>query len=190
MKNLRPLPSQQYLRECFEYLPETGALRWRVRPLHHFHDTLLRPAEAIRGRQNTLFAGKLAGSDKAGAYTTYREVKLNGFMYKMHRIIWKMSYDEDPEVVDHRDRNGLNNRLSNLRNASPAQNMRNMALGRRNSTGVKGVSFDAESRKFYARLRSTEGRDLWLGSFSTEAEAAAVVQQTREELHGAFARHA
>ena len=41
--------------------------------------------------------------------------------------------------TDHRDRDGLNNRRSNLRNATIAQNRQNAAISADNTSGVKGV---------------------------------------------------
>ena len=36
----RTLPEQSYLRECFNYDPVTGLLRWRERPRAHFRREL------------------------------------------------------------------------------------------------------------------------------------------------------
>jgi len=36
VSNYKSLPQQEYLKECFDYNPEIGELRWKERPLSHF----------------------------------------------------------------------------------------------------------------------------------------------------------
>ena len=55
-------------------------------------------------------------------------------------------------VVDHKDGNGLNNRKSNLRLCTPAQNVRNRRPALGSSSKYKGVSRDKSRRKWLARI--------------------------------------
>jgi hypothetical protein len=54
--------------------------------------------------------------------------------------------------VDHIDFDGLNNRRSNLRIVSHAENCQHNRPSVRNTTGHVGVSFDSERGKWHARL--------------------------------------
>lgn len=84
--------------------------------------------------------------------------------------------------VDHKDRDTLNNRRSNLRLASFEQNNANRAgFG---LVPYKGVS--RRGRRFRARINIDE-QELFLGYFDT-AEAAALAYDRRAfEAYGAFA---
>ena len=57
--------------------------------------------------------------------------------------------------TDHRDRDGLNNRRSNLRNATIAQNRSNAAISADNTSGVKGVCRDKWTGREGANLRDS-----------------------------------
>ncbi len=60
------------------------------------------------------------------------------------------------ELVDHRDRNRLNNRRSNLRIATRRENMLNRKI--KNNTGLIGVSAYADRGKFYIKAAFTISR--------------------------------
>ncbi len=74
-------------------------------------------------------------------------------------------------LVDHTDRNPRNNRRSNLRPASKSQNAQNTGLRPNNRTGFKGVSFDRQTGRYRASIKSN-GRSVNLGRHDTAEDAA------------------
>ena len=63
------------------------------------------------------------------------------------------------KIVDHGDRNPANNRKSNFRFLTEAENNQNMSLGRNNTSGVRGVSFDVARNKWFVQIKGkTVGR--------------------------------
>ena len=111
----------------------------------------------------------------------------NGTAGKLHRFLMDYRFKE----IDHIDRDGLNNRKSNLRNAVDKQglnqNSRNCGIRRDNTTGFKGVHFYKRKQKFSAQI-VVNGKKIHLGYFDTAEEAHAVYCTAANELHGAFAR--
>lgn len=89
------------------------------------------------------------------------------------------------EQVDHRDRNPLNNSRSNLRLATPQQNLMNKGKQRNNKSGYKGVHFDNRDKKWRASI-GFDGKRISLGSFGDPESAYAAYCQAAKELFGAF----
>lgn len=101
----------------------------------------------------------------------------------MHREVLGLRYG-DPERVDHINRDGLDNRRSNLRLASHAQNMQNRPANG-GSSGYRGVHWDAHHKRWRAVVRH-EGRNRHLGYFHCEIVAAAAAEAFRSQ-HMPFA---
>jgi hypothetical protein len=170
----RTLPSQEYLRQCFDYDPETGVLRWRERPIEHF-----KSVQAWRA-WTTKYAGQPFGCQSNG----YVLGGLGGVNWFAHCIIWKLVHDEEPPEVDHRNRVRDDNRLDNLRAASSSQNKHNSPARQGNVSGFKGVS--RNWGKWAARI-CVDRRTICLGSFSTPEEASAAYRAAAAKYHGEFA---
>jgi hypothetical protein len=176
--NPKLLPSVDYLRACFDYDPDSGVIRWRKRPREHFNSELA--YRVFRGRN----AGReITHIDPKG----YCNLTLDGMHYRAARVIWKwMTGNEPPAIVDHADRDKLNNRWANLRAATPAQSIHNQTP-RPNATGYRGViKGKLKSRtKWYAHINHN-GRTRSLGTFKSAEEASAAYEECLRRLHGEF----
>lgn len=118
-------------------------------------------------------------------HTTYAATSLNHprRTLRLHRLI--MNAPKGVEV-DHKNGNGLDNRRSNLRFATRAQNSHNS----RNKRSVyKGVTRLARLKKhpWQARIM-VKGRQLHLGYFKTAAQAAFAYDVIAKHEYGAFGR--
>jgi hypothetical protein len=175
----KKLPRLKFLKECFDYDPETGNLVWRVRPYSHF------PSSGNADGWNSRFSGKVLSSTTSGGRPI---VQLNHSNFYIHRIIWKLVTGKDPGKfeVDHADTDNTNNSWKNLRLATNAQNQANSSLASNNKSGIKGVSWAARKNKWFAQIRSN-GVLYYLGYFDDLHEAAAVVEAKRKVLHKEFA---
>jgi len=175
-----PLPAQVYLKECLEYNPKAGEIRWKARPVSHFKN------EVCHRRWNTSYSKKIAGS-LAKTVKEYRTVSVAGQKYFVHQIIWVLVYGESPDEIDHIDGNGLNNQLLNLRSVSRVENCRNQRLRTTNTSGVVGVGWKKSRKKWRAYIM-IEGKQTQLGSFSKK-EDAVECRKKAEEKHGFHPNH-
>lgn len=89
-------------------------------------------------------------------------------------------------VVDHIDGNGLNNRKSNLRICTQAQNNLNSRPKRNCSSRYKGVSFYKRDKIWQVQIFHNS-RTIFLGRFDDEIEAALAYDRKAAELFGEFA---
>lgn len=153
------------LRELLSYDAETGEFTWRV--------TL-----NINARQ-----GEIAGYLNS---RRYRVIWINRRPYLGHRLAWLYVNDEWPaNGLDHIDCDTTNNKIANLRLATPSQNVANRRRCKNNVSGFKGVS---PFRKKWRAQLTKNGKSIYLGLFSTPAEAHKAYCIAAEKLHGEFAR--
>lgn len=124
----------------------------------------------------------------AGKETFYvrSSVRIKGrrFTIPLHRLI---SSAGRGQLVDHIDGDGLNNRRSNLRLVTAAENSRNRrkASGIIQSSRYKGVL--RSGRKWLAGI-TCDGQRFNLGSFTDEREAARAYDAKALAIFGDFAR--
>jgi hypothetical protein len=100
---------------------------------------------------------------------------------KLHRRLLGLTHG-DGVVGDHRDRDKLNNRRSNLRAITKAGNRQNVSSNRVASSKHRGVTWDAQTQKWAAQVNFTENgrrRHVRAGLFDSEEDAARAAQALR-----------
>ncbi len=87
---------------------------------------------------------------------------------------------------DHIDRNTLNNRRSNLREATQAENVKNKSKQRNNTSGVTGVGWVDKLNKWRSRITYNK-KEIYLGVFDNKIDAIKVRLKAEKKYFGEFA---
>jgi len=123
-------------------------------------------------------------------YTFYavRSIRLpNGKQQKirMHREILGLKCG-DKRQGDHRNHNGLHNWRDNLRICTNTENQYNQRPQKDRSSQFKGVSWHKSHLKWEANIM-INGKNLYLGNYVSEIEAAHVYDAAAIKYYGEFA---
>lgn len=102
----------------------------------------------------------------------------------LHRYILNIA--DKALIVDHINGDKLDNRKENLRVCNKAQNSRNQKRHKDSTNKYKGVWFHKINKKWCARI-CVNYKELYLGSFITENEAATAYNDAALRYHGEFA---
>jgi hypothetical protein len=115
----------------------------------------------------------------------------------LHQFVWRLSgrpLPEQPLSIDHINRDPSDNRLENLRVASPTLQLYNTRPRHRHTHRLpRGVYFMASNGKKsgaarakpYAAKVCHRGKQIYCGYYDTPEEAAVAVNRKREELASA-----
>lgn len=144
MRKMLPLPSQQFLRDRFNYDPSTGIFTYKV-----FVSSNAMP-------------GMVAGVIKEDGYVAIAIFKVK---YLAHRLAWVYVYGDDPYIeIDHENRNPSDNRIVNLRPCGQSKNSGNIGLSSHNTSGFKGVCWDKSRNKWTVHIK-VHGVQTFLGRY-------------------------
>lgn len=89
---------------------------------------------------------------------------------RMHRVIAERSGIDNSNLIDHVDRNGLNNQRDNLRPATRKQNAENTDLQTNNTSGYPGVVWLKRCKKWQVQIKNN-GKMIYLGRFVDKQDA-------------------
>jgi hypothetical protein len=131
---MREVPVE-YLRECFDYDPQTGVLTWKMRPRSHFSSV------GVWRWFNAKFSGHVVGTRNHQGYRIVVFI-VGGVKRRFgcHCIAWVLVTGVWPlDEIDHRNGEPSDNRFVNLREGTHAENMQNQKLAKNNVSGFRGV---------------------------------------------------
>tara|TARA_B110000977_G_scaffold201223_1_gene294837 strand:- start:937 stop:1482 length:546 start_codon:yes stop_codon:yes gene_type:complete len=147
--------------------------------LHYDKDTGIFTWLDVKGNPHRM-RGKVAGCLLTTGYVQI-ELRVNDkrCTYRAHRLAWLYEYGEFPKGnLDHINHVKTDNRITNLRIVTQAENLRNMSMSSRNTTGYTGVHFHKVTGKYCASVRVSY-KQISLGYFENIEDAAKAAREGR-----------
>jgi len=170
MRAPKRLPPLDSLREYLHYFPETGDFVWVKRP-------------SFRVKQGSVAGTTATNKHKRVKHQQHILIRFQGVTFLAHRLAWLFGHGKDPggKMIDHINGNPLDNRLSNLRLATNAENQWNIRDAQSLSkSGTRGAYRHKQTGNWIAEI-SVNGKKRHLGVFSTQSEAAAAYEQAASQ---------
>lgn len=157
------------LRRCLDYDKETGLFRW----------VLMINPKCREGWFNGC-------PSKKGS--SHYSITIFGTRYQAHQLAWFWVHGVfgEPEI-DHKDGDGRNNRIENLRVATHQENLRNLKRAKNNTSGCTGVTRQCTGKKWVAQIK-VDGNMVYLGCFDL-FEDAVVARKAAELKYGFSVNH-
>jgi len=158
---MREKISLERAREVLDYDPLTGIFKWKI----------------------TLGVNAKAGGTAGTNSNTYRAIRVDGTIYRAHRLAWFMAHGYWPNKIDHRNGRGTDNRIENLRDVTVTQNAQNMRKAHKDSTsGLLGVSWSKYHGKWRAQI-AYGGKNRFIGMFDNPEEAYQAYLLVKRQQH-------
>ena len=164
-KGTLPMPSQARLHELFEY---------------HQDGCFIRKVSAGNQKAGAKAFGK---SEKCGR----KRILVDGEHYLFHRVLWKFTYGNEPEFIDHINQDPSDNRIENLRQVDKFQNSRHQKLPKNNTSGFFGVSWYPSTQKWVCRI-CVNSKQIPIGYFTDIKDAVLAYNEACNKYHGEFGK--
>ncbi len=164
--------TQKELKELVSYNPTTGVMSyWATKGIIKAGNNI--------GKAYTNHSGK-----------SYMRVTIKQKPYFVHRLIWLYMHGHFPtKGMDHINGNGIDNRLSNLREATCLENARNLRKYITNTSGSTGIKW-IERLKKWKSVIFVNRKSIYIGIFKHKNDAIfarkeAEIKYGFHENHGA-----
>ena len=156
--------SREEVERLLQYDPETGIFVWIV-------------------SKGAAKAGSVAGTV---ANRGYVRLRINRREFLAQRIAWLLATGHMPTgEIDHINGDRADNRLSNLRPATHAENGFNRGRNANNTSGFKGVHRNGEK---FSVVVCRAGKHYYFGVFDVAEDAHAAYCEAFRQVHGEFGR--
>lgn len=153
--------THEQLRHLLDYDPSTGKLRWKVSP------------------RRSVKVGDIAGYVDGNGR---RLVMIDQVGHHAGRLIWFWMTEAWPVgVIDHKDRDPLNNRWKNLRDVTSSVNNQNKGASKTSKSGVRGVYWNARMNRWHAQI-ALDKKKRHLGWFINFDDAVKARQEAEATL--------
>jgi hypothetical protein len=131
------------MREYLKYCPDSGQIHWRK-------DRVQIPG----------MPAQIRSGDKAGWMgKTYMYITFNNEAWLSHRVAWFLFYGtQPPPIIDHKDADPTNNKISNLRKLNHTGNLLNVTKKTSGKSGIRGVHFDKRRGSWQAFINLNKKR--------------------------------
>ena len=115
-----------------------------------------------------------------------RGIKFNGKLKMLYMSRFIMNVTDSKIYIDHINHDTLDNRKSNLRVCTHAENCYNQRKSKRSTSGYKGVSYHKHVKKWQAQI-CINYKYIHLGYFNNPKLAYEAYCKTAIKYHGEFA---
>ncbi|WP_417644696.1 HNH endonuclease [Citrobacter freundii] len=124
--------TQEKLKELVEYFPETGEFIWKVSK------------------------GPNKAGSKAGTLSgDYIRIVIEGNNKLAHQWAFLFMKGYIPELIDHKNRLGIDNAWENLRESTNQKNLQNQKK-KKSKSGYSGVSWNKKAQKWYVQVTNAD----------------------------------
>ena len=166
MSKNKHLVTLDYAKSLIEYDRETGLFTWLV------------------DRNKNIKKGSIANRKRRGYIQISLGIKNTNIVVDGHHLAWLFEYGEFPKKwIDHVNRQRDDNRIENLREATPSENHQNKGAQKNSKTGVKGVCF--RNGRYVAQICDGKKR-RHLGQFKDLESAARRYSEEVAKIHPNF----
>jgi hypothetical protein len=154
--------TQERLKELLHYDPETGVFTRLV------------------ATSNSVKVGDIAGTFDSNGY---RQIRIDGKKYAAHRLaVLYMTGKFPANETDHINGDRANNKWSNLRECTKAENQQNRASKKGSLSKYPGIHWHKRAQKWQAQIKINR-KNKHIGLFETEDEAYAAYCKAKAEIH-------
>lgn len=116
----------------------------------------------------------------------YLQSKENGKTILIHQKVFELKHGYIPKLIDHINKDKLDNKIDNLRETNHSFNNHNKLKKKNTSSKYLGVSFNKSANIWQSSVKK-DGKCYYNGYYPTEIEAAEAYNKLAIELYGEFA---